>query len=530
MKTKTQAFTQISILNRNFYGRLDREKPLVSTMILQVLACVLLSFSMINQAHSASMTFATDTTITQDETISNGEIWTINEGVTLTIPQGITVFLSFEGEIINNGGIINNSGEIFLAESGLDNVEGIINNTGSIRISEGNIINSDGTINNSDSGTIEIDLGFIRNTNSGLIDNAGTITIEEGSEIENSGTIVLRLNGVINNNDGTINNSGVIRFDDFGGGIDNVEGIITNSGTIDAGQGAITNSGGTIINNSGGTIFKTAGFLTNINSGMIDNFGIINFQDDSTIDNSGTINNSGTILNLESSFIINSGTINNAESGIINNDLDATITNTGTINNDSSFIDNTGTINNDGTIDNCPDGEPGTITGPITGNQPIECQGGPTPLSFTPIADATIKLNKPKENFGADREIQTDNRPMQDFLIKFNVSGIGVRHIQSAKLRLFCTNKSNRGGDFHMVGNDWSEDTVTWDNAPPEIPDAIASLGPVVRLTWVEVDLTSLITEDGVYSLRVMSPSRDGADYRSKEKPGLEPELILMLE
>ena len=80
------------------------------------------------------------------------------------------------------------------------------------------------------------------------------------------------------------------------------------------------------------------------------------------------------------------------------------------------------------------------------------------------------------------------------------------------------------------MDNDWSENTVTWDNAPPEDSDVIASLGPVVRLTWVEVDLSSLITEDGVYSLRVMSSSKDGADYRSKEKAGLEPELVITVE
>ena len=151
------------------------------------------------------------------------------------------------------------------------------------------------------------------------------------------------------------------------------------------------------------------------------------------------------------------------------------------------------------------------------------------PLRFTPIADATIKLDSPTENFGAVTEVKTSISPVDDFLMKFDVSGIGTRHIQSAKLRLFCTNKSDQGGEFHLVGNDWSEDIVTWDNAPPEDPEVIASLGPVVSLTWVEVDLTSLITEDGVYSLRVMSPSQDGADYRSREKAGLAPELVITL-
>ena len=528
MKTKTQTITQLNILNH--------KKGIVSTTILQILACALFSFLIINQAHSASMIFVADTTINQDETISNEETWTINEGVTLTIPQGVTVFLSFEAEIINNGGIINNSGEIFLAESGIDNVEGVINNDGHIFNSEGSIVNS-GTINNSDSGTIGIETGLVRNTSSGLIDNAGIIDSQEGSEIENSGTIniaefasinngstitnledgiiTIFIDGVITNNEGIINNFGTIS--NFEGGIDNVEGNITNSGTIFTSEGAIFNSGGTITNNPVGRIDNLIGFLTNTNSGLIDNSGVITIKDDSNIDNSGTINNSGTITNSELSFITNSGTIDNAESGVINNGVDGT-------------INNTGSINNNGTIDNCFEGEPGTIAGPIFGNPPIECQGETTPLSFTPVADSTIKFNKSTENFGADREVQTDNSPMQDFLIKFNVSEIGTRHIRSAKLRLFCTNGSDKGGAFHLVKNDWSEDTVTWDNAPLVDSEAIASLGPVVRQTWVEVDLTSLITEDGIYSLRVMSSSKNGADYRSKEKSGLEPELVITVE
>ena len=45
----------------------------------------------------------------------------------------------------------------------------------------------------------------------------------------------------------------------------------------------------------------------------------------------------------------------------------------------SGIIHNSGTINldvtleNDGTIDNCPEGMPGTIIGPVTGNPPLGC-------------------------------------------------------------------------------------------------------------------------------------------------------------
>jgi acid phosphatase type 7 len=44
--------------------------------------------------------------------------------------------------------------------------------------------------------------------------------------------------------------------------------------------------------------------------------------------------------------------------------------------------------------------------------------------------------------------------------------------------------------------------------------------------TWVEVDVTSLITGDGTYSLRVSTTSTDGADYSSKEGAN-PPQLVI---
>ena len=184
-------------------------------------------------------------------------------------------------------------------------------------------------------------------------------------------------------------------------------------------------------------------------------------------------------------------------------------------------------IGNSRPIDGDDDGTPACNIGAI------EFQGDLTPaetLAFNPVADATIKEDFPDENFGAIREVETDNRPVQHFLMKFDISGIGDRQVMSAKLRLHCMDKSDKGGNFHETDNDWSEDTVTWENAPEPDPEPVASLGPVVRRTWVEVDLSPVITHDGTYSFRVISPSRDGADYRSKEKRRREPELVITVK
>lgn len=44
---------------------------------------------------------------------------------------------------------------------------------------------------------------------------------------------------------------------------------------------------------------------------------------------------------------------------------------------------------------------------------------------------------------------------------------------------------------------------MTWNNAPAADTTLVASLGSVSTNTWYEVDLTSLVTGDGTYSLRV---------------------------
>ena len=81
-----------------------------------------------------------------------------------------------------------------------------------------------------------------------------------------------------------------------------------------------------------------------------------------------------------------------------------------------------------------------------------------------------------------------------------------------------------------MADNTWSEATVTWNNAPAADAAILASLGAVNANTWYEVDITSLISRDGTYSLRVTSTSSNGADYSSKEgAAGFAPQLVVNL-
>ena len=118
---------------------------------------------------------------------------------------------------------------------------------------------------------------------------------------------------------------------------------------------------------------------------------------------------------------------------------------------------------------------------------------------------------------------------MKNFLLKFSISGLGGRQVQSARLRLYAVDPSGSGGGFHRLANTaWTEGTVTWNNAPAADATALASLGAVQVGAWYEVNVTALVTGDGAVALRVTSGSSNGADYSSTEgAAGFAPQLVV---
>ncbi len=88
-------------------------------------------------------------------------------------------------------------------------------------------------------------------------------------------------------------------------------------------------------------------------------------------------------------------------------------------------------------------------------------------LTLTPTDDATVKEASPALGFGFDPTLEVDESPNKDFLLRFDASAIGTSTVADATLRLYNTNPSSSGGDFHAVTDSaWSQKTVTWNNAP----------------------------------------------------------------
>jgi len=149
-------------------------------------------------------------------------------------------------------------------------------------------------------------------------------------------------------------------------------------------------------------------------------------------------------------------------------------------------------------------------------------------LTFTPSDDATLSLIKPNINFNTTI-LEADNFSQKHILFKFHVNGLHRRKVVKAVLQLHSRDSSDIGGTiFNAEHNHWVEDTVTWDSAPSRTGNVISTVGNVNVGKFYSWDVTSLIQTDGTYSLRIESPSSNGADYSSKENTN-PPQLFLTL-
>lgn len=150
-------------------------------------------------------------------------------------------------------------------------------------------------------------------------------------------------------------------------------------------------------------------------------------------------------------------------------------------------------------------------------------------LTFTPTDDTTVRENRPDRNLGADAKLEVDADSVKSILLRFDVSGVGTSTIARVTLWLFATNGSSFGGEvFRVTDTAWSEASVTWNTAPAGDGGSLGLLGDVTAELWYDLDVTSLVTGDGVVSVRITSPSANGADYISKEgDAGYAPKLMV---
>lgn len=148
-----------------------------------------------------------------------------------------------------------------------------------------------------------------------------------------------------------------------------------------------------------------------------------------------------------------------------------------------------------------------------------------TLLVVTPEADTYADAGNPTTNYGSSSTLRTDASPLRVIYLRFNVTGV-TTSVTKATMRMFASSGSSVGHDVSDVADDtWLELGMTYENAPA-IGSLVASSGSFSSGTWIEVDVTSLVSGNGMYSLAVTTTSSTAIAYASRESAN-DPQLVI---
>jgi len=169
----------------------------------------------------------------------------------------------------------------------------------------------------------------------------------------------------------------------------------------------------------------------------------------------------------------------------------------------------------------------GAISIPSHSDQGLALQTAST-LTFTAEADALVEEQNPDTNAGTINYldvIRANNRSIESYL-RFTVSGVSGT-IQNVRLRVYSTSaNTNNGPAIYATDNTWTETGITWNNRPARTSGAADNKGSIPTNTWVEYDITSLLTGNGTFSFVLAGDSRDDVRFSSREGSN-PPQLVI---
>ena len=151
----------------------------------------------------------------------------------------------------------------------------------------------------------------------------------------------------------------------------------------------------------------------------------------------------------------------------------------------------------------------------------------PGSLTFTPVADAYVRSDAPRRNFGTRTELRTrGGKPAFRSYLKFIVRGAGT--VYSARLRLYVEGSSRSAGTVYRASRDgWKESRITYVTAPGVAGGTLDTEGIATAGTWVEFDVTPAVPRDGTYSFVIASTVSNAVVYASRERAARRPQLVV---
>ena len=146
--------------------------------------------------------------------------------------------------------------------------------------------------------------------------------------------------------------------------------------------------------------------------------------------------------------------------------------------------------------------------------------------TFNPVADAYVAGDFATTNYGTSAVLKADTTPIFQSYLRFNVGDISGT-VTKATLRLYTTSSSATGYQIRGVNDQsWEEGSVIYNNAPAG-GSVIGSSGNFAMGNWTSVDVTSLVTGNGVYDLALTTTSTATLNFNSREASSNQPQLVI---
>lgn len=155
-----------------------------------------------------------------------------------------------------------------------------------------------------------------------------------------------------------------------------------------------------------------------------------------------------------------------------------------------------------------------------------------TTTTISATDDALVKISNPTKNYGQLDHIRlkTGTDAYQSYL-KFNVDDL-EGEVHKATLRLWSYDGTPSNTSIYLVSNNlntggaWTESNINWNNAPAIAGTPLASLPGVGTNVFVDFDVTTAISGEGLYSFGLLNASDNSVYFTSSE--GLTPPQLII--
>lgn len=155
--------------------------------------------------------------------------------------------------------------------------------------------------------------------------------------------------------------------------------------------------------------------------------------------------------------------------------------------------------------------------------------GAATTVTLVAVADAQVNSDNPNYAYGGVQKMAVctscalTGAPTKRAYVRFDTSGLAGT-VTSAVLR-FNTTTPAGPLDVHGVAQQWSESTITWNNAPPRGAEVGRSANPTTAAGWIDIPLEAVGT--GSY---VIETTSSAITRIASRETTTRPQLILTVE